>query len=250
MAWLETEDGSVFETANPEHHKGCKRIAKAEGLRRDKEHARELLRGMFPPGSTAYTVLRHVSSSGMSRRIAVLFVEGSRPRDVSHLVARALSYKLHERGGVVVGGCGMDMGFSLVYNLSHALHGAGYECLGARENGRTLCPSSYHTNHRDSVRCEGVERDGERLRCYQPSGFGRHDVAEDWPRIVVLQGTELERTELAACLFASSAHPTDDGTTREICPTCKGRGWLPNPEGPERFDLVHADGYAIRHEWV
>lgn len=294
MAWLETEDGSVFETANPEHHKGCKRIAKAEGLRRDKEHARELLRGMFPPGSTAYTVLRHVSSSGMSRRIAVLFVEGSRPRDVSHLVARALSYKLHERGGVVVGGCGMDMGFSLVYNLSHALHGAGYECLGKRENGRTLCPSSYHSNHRDSVRCEGVERNGEQLRCYQPGGFGRHEVPADWPRVTVREGTgdpalwaeryalqddpetdtanadgysptkiarlqelnailadeQREIVNLAACLFASKDAPTEDGTTREVCPTCKGLGRLPNPEGPERFDLVHADGYAIRHEWV
>lgn len=42
--------------------------------------------------------------------------------------------------GIRVGGCGMDMGFHVVYNLSRTLFRDGYECLGPR------CPSSAHTN--------------------------------------------------------------------------------------------------------
>jgi hypothetical protein len=34
------------------------------------------------------------------------------------------------------------------------------------------------------------------------------------------------------------------------CPACKGAGRVPNPEGPERFDLVHTDGYALHHRWL
>jgi hypothetical protein len=253
QVWMAAPDGDVFPTEYPETHKGCTRITAKEGRRRDKEQARVMLRGMFPPGSTVYTVLRHVSSSGMSRRIAVLFAEGGKVRDVSHLVARALEYKIHDRGGLIVGGCGMDMGFSVSYNLSSALWGDGYPCLGKGEDGRRVCPSNYHSNHRDSVRCEGVERDGERLHCYQPNGWNnRHEVPADWPRITIREGTEDAReiTTLAACLFAPRNTPTEDGTTREVCPTCQGRGYLPNPDGPERFDLVHVDGYALRHEWV
>ena len=255
MAWMMSSDGDVFQTDDPKYHTSATRISAAEGKRRDKANAREMLRQMFPPGSTAYTVLRHVSASGMSRRIAVLMAEGSRVRDVSHLVARALEMRLSDKGGVIVGGCGMDMGFSLIYNLSSALHGGGYQCLGKGDDGRRVCPSSYHSNHRDSVRCEGVERNGEQIRCYQPNGWGRGDtVPDDWPRVDVApdrvrqDGTPI--TILAACLFASKDAPTEDGTTREVCPTCKGRAWLPNPAGPERFDLVHTDGYAIRQEWV
>jgi len=256
--WMQANngDGDVFTTADPSHHPGSKRIAKAEGVRLDREQSRATLRAFFPPGSTAYTVLRHVSASGMSRRIGVLFAEGSRVRDVSHLVARALGDKLSDKGGIVVGWCGMDMGFHLVHNLSSALWGNGYECLGKDADGRRCCPSNYHSNHHDSVRCEGVERGGERLRCYQPNVWNsRHDVPAGWPRVEVLPG-RLGQADggavavLAACLFAPADAMTEDGTTREICPACKGHGYLPNPAGPERFDLVHADGYALRHEWV
>lgn len=260
--YVRTESGTVYKTENPEHWKGATVITRAEGEAAQRAEAVAHLRELFPPGSVVPTVLRHVSASGMSRRISVLAVtqdaeRGPRVCDVSYHVARAVGFKLHKDGGLVVGGCGMDMGFHVVYSLSSVLYGAGYECLGRGKDGRRCCPSNYHTNHRDTIQCEGVERDGEQIRCYRPSPFSRFEVPEDWPTIPVDRGEVgkadgVEVRTLAACLFESEKSRTQggDGTTREVCPTCEGRGRLPNPDGPERFDLVHEDGYALRHEWV
>lgn len=256
--YMEAPDGDVFTTTNPEWHTDSKRITAAEGKRRDAEQARVMLRALFPPGATVQTILRHVSASGMSRRIAVLAISldsrNGLPRavDVSHLVARACDRKLHDKGGVIVGGCGMDMGFALVYDLSHELYGKGYECLGRGEGGRRLCPSSYHNNHRARITCEGVrdetrEPGDQMVRCYRP--WRREDIAEDWPRLparVIEEGGEPVEIagRPAACLL------NEDGTAREVCPTCHGEGEIDNPDGPERFDLTHTDGYALRHEWI
>lgn len=116
-------------------------MSKASEKRAEQQQAADHLRTLFPPGSTVYTVLRHVSRSGMSRSISVLHQDADGISDVSYLVARALGDKLdRERGGVKVGGCGMDMGFSLVYNLSATLHPEGFGCVGKG------CPSSDHYN--------------------------------------------------------------------------------------------------------
>jgi hypothetical protein len=84
------------------------------------------LRLILNPGDTVYTILRHVSASGMTRYISTVIVQNGQPRDISYLVAQAIGSPLsgnrnHE--GVKVGGCGMDMGFHLVYSLSRALFG-------------------------------------------------------------------------------------------------------------------------------
>jgi hypothetical protein len=100
------------------------------------EAARSRLRELLPPGSTVYCVLRHVSRSGMSRAISFYAIVDGEPRWLSGYIARALIYeedgkplypmsKRHESSNVV-GGCGMDMGFAVVYDLSYALHGDGY----------------------------------------------------------------------------------------------------------------------------
>lgn len=88
----------------------------------------ESLQEIFPSGSNAYVVQRHVSQSGMMRRLSVLSVQDGEIRDVTYLVARALGRKL-ERGhdfSIRVNGCGMDMHFALVYDLSSVLYGNGY----------------------------------------------------------------------------------------------------------------------------
>lgn len=81
------------------------------------------LRKLLPPGSTVYTVLRHVSASGMSRRIDLYLIANNKPRYLTGYAARAMGYRQHKHGGLVVSGCGMDMGFHLVNSLSYALHG-------------------------------------------------------------------------------------------------------------------------------
>jgi hypothetical protein len=102
----------------------------------DRELARMELREMFAKQDrpTVYTVLRHVSQSGMSRDISLFIVEDNRLRNITYTVAIALGEKPKDKNGqrvIRVNGCGMDMGFHLVYSLSSVLYGhedrAGYK---------------------------------------------------------------------------------------------------------------------------
>lgn len=126
---------------------------KAQVKAREQEEARELLRGWFPVGSVVPVVLRHVTSSGMSRSISVLrgHADGD-VSDVSWTVARALGDRLDDRhGGIKMGGVGMDMGFALVYNLARVLYAGGFPCTGV-EYGADRCPSNDHSNERGEAR--------------------------------------------------------------------------------------------------
>lgn len=95
----------------------------------DRTEATHELRELFPPGSTAYTVLRHVSGSGMSRAIDVYALgrNGSgecSPRWLSPKVGVVIDEDWSEHYEALnIGGCGMDMGFHVVYSLSAALYG-------------------------------------------------------------------------------------------------------------------------------
>lgn len=107
----------------------------------DKLDAIEYLRKHIKPGDRVYTTLTHVSRSGMSRSIKVCIVVGDEIVDISGWVGRALDEpRDHKRGGVKVGGCGMDMGFHVVYCLGRALFPDGFRCCGER------CQSHDHNN--------------------------------------------------------------------------------------------------------
>jgi hypothetical protein len=91
------------------------------------------LRKWFPRGSTVYTILRHVSRSGMSRDISVvaLNADGDKIVDIHpNYAVSVVTGRRARRGGmfdsIVCNGCGMDMGFDLVYSISCAVHGDGY----------------------------------------------------------------------------------------------------------------------------
>lgn len=87
----------------------------------------ERLKALFPEGSTVVTVLRHVSQSGTTRAISVLANGEQGPDDVSYLVRRVVEREMdHKHGGITVRGTGMDMAFSLVYDLAAHLYGNGY----------------------------------------------------------------------------------------------------------------------------
>lgn len=90
----------------------------------EKTEAIAQLRETFPRGTEVHIILRHVSRSGMERAISVI---GPDLMDVSYLVARATGRRIHPRhDGVKCGGCGMDMGFDLVYSLAMAMYNDGY----------------------------------------------------------------------------------------------------------------------------
>jgi hypothetical protein len=107
---------------------------------KEKERAEflENLREIIKPGMTVYTVLRHVSTSGMTRSLDVYIMENNRPRRITYWVAKALDYPLKD-SELRTSGCGMDMGFSVVYNLGSELFHS-WDCIGDR------CPSNDHSN--------------------------------------------------------------------------------------------------------
>jgi len=91
-----------------------------------KEEARERLRQVLRPGDRVYTILRHVSRSGMARDISLYTIKDNKPYFLDGLVSHALDCKISKNQGLRVHGCGMDMGFDLVYQLAYALFGDGY----------------------------------------------------------------------------------------------------------------------------
>ena len=123
------------------------RMTKAQQAERDE--ARAELQKILRPGAIVYTVLRgEPSRSGMRRKISLLAVVGGELRDLSYYAALVLGYRQDLRhGGLIVGGCGMDMGYHLVNSLSYALHGytsKGADALEAVERGVPFTPRPGH----------------------------------------------------------------------------------------------------------
>ena len=88
----------------------------------DKASAIERLRPILPPGSTVYCILRHVSRSGMQRRISFYAIQDGEPRFLDGYIGDVLGLSRPPKlNGLTVRGCGMDMGFHVVSELSYAL---------------------------------------------------------------------------------------------------------------------------------
>lgn len=97
----------------------------------EKQEAIQRLREEIKKGDTLWTQLNHVSQSGMTRHISVRQIKNNYPLDWSRLVSIALDWKEAKNrfggyNGIKVGGCGMDMGFHLIYTLSKILYNDGY----------------------------------------------------------------------------------------------------------------------------
>lgn len=108
----------------------------------EQAEAKAFLRKMLKPGAEVKVVQRHVSSSGMSRRLSLFYVDGrGRMFDITSKAAAAMGDRLEDDWTIKVGGAGMDMHFHLVYGLSRTLYPNGHRCTGKRN-----CPSNDHTN--------------------------------------------------------------------------------------------------------
>lgn len=118
------------------------------------QKAIEKLKVWIKPGDTVHTQLQTVSRSGMSRVIQVIKIQCREGLDTNgrpdpepqilylgYNVAQACGLKYdRDREGVKMAGCGMDMGFALVYELSAALFADGFDCIGEG------CPANDHSN--------------------------------------------------------------------------------------------------------
>ena len=94
---------------------------------KEKLEAIEHLKQFIKAGDTIFTKIEKVSTSGMYRHIKVISIKKNNPSYWSYYVAKILEWSYKDKTNAVdVGGCGMDMGFHLVYTLSRILFKDGY----------------------------------------------------------------------------------------------------------------------------
>ena len=113
----------------------------------ERETELEWMRKHLQPGDTLFTILDHVSSSGMSRniRFVILTCHDGKPVQLhsNYAAEKILGYRRAKRGdGVVVGGCGMDMGFHCVYSISRSMFPDGFGVEGKLPSGHTIRPKT------------------------------------------------------------------------------------------------------------
>lgn len=109
---------------------------------REQQEAIDHLREIIKPGDTVYTILRHVSRSGMYRAIDLYIMQDNQPVYISWWAAKLLEGWDKNHDACKAHGVGMDMGFHLVYDLSYMLYPE-WECIG------DSCPSNDHVNTRE-----------------------------------------------------------------------------------------------------
>ena len=113
--------GKIFETSYPEYHKDDEPMTKAEGYTAYRQQTIEEFKAWNV--KKVYTNVNHVSSTGMQRGISCYIVKDDEIRCIDRYIQIITERKEHKKGGTVCNGCGMDMAWDLVYNLSSALHG-------------------------------------------------------------------------------------------------------------------------------
>jgi len=91
----------------------------------EKSYAWNLLKAA-PKGTTLYTIVRHVSQSGMKRVIDVVMIVDSDTRYLRSLADDTDLKVDRKHDGFIVNGVGMDMTAWLVMNIGKAVHGDDY----------------------------------------------------------------------------------------------------------------------------
>ena len=110
-------------------------MSRASEKRVEREDAIASLRNILKPGDRVLCVLRSVSASGMSRAIDFYTMRNGDLTYLSGYMAQALDLRHAKRQGLVVSGCGMDMGFATVYSLGRVLFPDGFAVAGRGRNG-------------------------------------------------------------------------------------------------------------------
>ncbi len=145
--YMRAPSGEVFTTSNPDWHKDSERLTQAAGKIARRDYCRAELRKLAKPGTTVHCVLRSVSKSGMSRTISLFVIHKGELRSIDQLAADATERNVADGGGIKMGGCGMDMGFALVYELGMAMWPKGTKKPHGRRNGEPDTNGGYALKH-------------------------------------------------------------------------------------------------------
>lgn len=101
------------------------------------EEIQARIKELLSPGDTVYAIIRHVSRSGMKRVIEFMVIADNKPLYITGAIGALLGLK-HDKvySGLVVEGCGMDMVFSVVYDLGSVCYPEGFKpAPGYSRNG-------------------------------------------------------------------------------------------------------------------
>ena len=142
-------NGEVYESYNgqPRQPEDVA-VSRKDGEAAQKEQAKQHLRELLKPGQTIYTILRHRSSSGMSRSISLVINTKDGIQSLDYWIAQAQGESTDQKnGGIKVSGCGMDMGFHLVYNLGRMLWPNGTKKPHGTRNGQPDTDGGYALKH-------------------------------------------------------------------------------------------------------
>lgn len=124
--YLKDKNGFVFQTKFPQYHEDCERMTAKDGEAAVLEQTKAELRKVYPVGALVQTQCLHVSASGMTRRISVLACVDGQVRRMDEQIGLVIGSRISDSGGLIIGGCGMDMGFSIAYSLGRALYPQGF----------------------------------------------------------------------------------------------------------------------------
>lgn len=148
MVYLKTESGRVIETDYPEHWPSAERMTRKAGSAAYRAQACEELRAILSPRDEVACVLRHVSRSGMMRHISLFIARDGALHNITQRAADAMGDTVARDGGIKMGGCGMDMGFALVYALGATLWPNGTREPHGTRNGEPDSDGGYALRHR------------------------------------------------------------------------------------------------------
>ena len=145
--FMQTTDGAVFITYYPEHHKEYTQLTRAEGEKIYRNQVLAQTKKLIKPGQTIYCTLRSVSANGVQRRISLHTIHKGQLISLDHTASVLTGCTLSDKGGIVCNGCGMDMGFDLVYSLGQSLWPNGTPRPHGTRNGQPDKDGGYALNH-------------------------------------------------------------------------------------------------------
>lgn len=147
MAYMIGTNGEAFQTSNPEWHKDAKQVTKKVWLIARKKYCAKQIKKFVKPGSKVFVKCDHVSRSGMMRHLDLYATHKGELIRLTGYAADLLDYRTTDRGALKVGGCGMDMGFAVVYELGRALWPKGTSKPHGTRNGEPDTCGGYALKH-------------------------------------------------------------------------------------------------------
>jgi len=113
----------IMETIESHHAAHTDHFSRKE---RERQEAIDQLRKYMTPGSTVLTILRKVSTSGMTRWIDMHVIVDNQPLRFTWTAAIALKLPYDKKEEALkIRGCGLDVGFDVTYRIAELLHDKG-----------------------------------------------------------------------------------------------------------------------------